>query len=229
VLALLISTWLAASPPGYRAARTDAAPAVLLAEDDAGWRAAERVEWGPERYRTTFRALWSGEGLFVRFAAADPDPWHTMTRRDARLWEEEVVEMFLQPAGSGGPYAELQINPANVVCDLWIEGRPGSGSSWNHEGLETRVHQRRDAKGAVTGWTATAFLPWRGLAASPSGSRLTLPPREGDRWRFNVFRIERPGGPREPERDAQFLAWAPTGQATFHVPAAFREMTFAGP
>ena len=54
-----------------------------------------------------------------------------------------------------------------------------------------------------------------------------LPPRPDDRWRFNVFRIERPGGPKEPEKDALYLAWSPTGQAGFHVPQAFRDLVFA--
>ena len=225
-LPLLAALLAAGDAPGYRVARTDAAAAALLADDEAGWRAAERIEWGPERYRTTFRALWSGDGLFLRFEVSDPDPWHTLTRRDERLWEEEVVEIFLQPAGSDGAYAELEINPVNTVCDLWIAGAPSlSGRSWDHEGLETRVHSRRDP----TGWTAAAFLPWGGLKKSPAGGRLTLPPRPGEVWRFNVFRIERPGGPRDPKRDVQLLAWSPTGQPNFHVPSAFREMTFATP
>ena len=37
-------------------------------------------------------------GLHVRFDAQDPSPWFTKTARDDRLWEEEVVEIFLDPA-----------------------------------------------------------------------------------------------------------------------------------
>jgi hypothetical protein len=236
VRALLLAASLAgaapaaATEPGYRAARTSASAESLLAVDGAGWQAAERIQWGPERYRTDFRALWSEAGLFVRFDATDPDPWHTLSRRDERLWEEEVVELFLQPAGAPGAYAEVEINPANVACDLWISGPPQlSGKAWDYAGLESRVHERRDPAGRVAGWTAIAFLPWSGLAASPAGKSLTLPPRSGDRWRFNVFRIERPGGKDHPERDALFLAWSPTGKPTFHVPDAFRELTFLEP
>ena len=96
--------------------------------------------------------------------------------------------------------------------------------SWNLEGLGTRVIVQRDAGGRVTGWIAVGFLPWRGFASAATGA--TLPPRAGDQWRFNVFRIERPGGPKEPEKDALYLAWSPTGQASFHVPQAFRELEF---
>jgi hypothetical protein len=161
----------------------------------------------------------------VRFDVVDPDPWFTLSGHDERLWQEEVVEIFLSPVP--GAYAEVEINPANVVCDLWIEANPHRGhSSWNYAGLQTRVHQRRDDKGRVTGWTASAFLPWSGLVASPAGKRLKLPPGPGDRWTFNVFRIERPGGKSDPDRGALLLAWSPTGQPTFHVPEAFRPLTF---
>ena len=31
----------------------------------------------------------------------DDRPWHTMTRHDSPIWEEEVVEIFLDPARLG--------------------------------------------------------------------------------------------------------------------------------
>ena len=49
-----------------------------------------------------------------------------------------------------------------------------------------------------------------------------MPPKAGDAWRFNVFRIKRPGGPKAPGEGAVFAAWSvPDGQS-FHVPAKFR-------
>jgi hypothetical protein len=53
-----------------------------------------------------------------------------------------------------------------------------------------------------------------------------LPPEPGDRWRFNVFRIKRPGGPGAPERDAIYAAWAVPDGPSFHVPAVFRDLRF---
>ena len=91
---------------------------------------------------------------------------------------------------------------------------------------EPRPPANRTRPAHVTGWTAVALLPWTALAAkAPAGT--ALPPKPGDRWRFNVFRIERPGGPKDPEKDAQYLAWSPTGYRSFHVPLAFRELVFA--
>ncbi len=212
---------------GYVAHRTAAPPKALLDGGDAAWADAERVSWGPDAIATSFRALWMQSGLVVRYDVTDPSPWHTLTKRDERLWNEEVVELFLDVGATGRSYAEVEWNPVNTVVDLWVDRAENRfDKDWDWAGLESRVLPRKDAAGRTTGWTAVSFLPWAALAPkAPAGT--ALPPRPGDRWRFNVFRIERPGGPAEPEKDVQLLAWSPTGGRSFHVPEAFREMVFA--
>lgn len=222
----------AATAQEYRVDRaSEPAPrTALMAAQDAGWYSARRISWGPERYKTTFAAIWSDGGLFLRFDAVDPEPWHTMARRDDRLWDEEVVEIFLDPARSGRDYAELEISPANVVTDVRMV-RPSPDKEmdlgWDLAGLETRVHPLRDGAGKTIGWTAVAFVPWSAFRSLPSAAGVRLPPRPDDRWRFNVFRIERPGGPQAPERDAVMAAWSDPGEPSFHVPGAFRDLVFA--
>ena len=217
--------------PAYSVAVAAADSAALLAADEAAWTGSSVVAWGPAPYETRFRALWSPAGLFLRFEADDPSPWHTMTRKDEHLWDEEVVEIFLDPGRAGRDYYELEINPANVVCDLrMISGWPDKKGDidWNLAGLETRVRTEKAGTGRAPGWTATALLPWSGLRSLPSARGVAVPPKAGDRWRFNLFRIERPGGPKAPEKDAVEVAWSPTGQPSFHVPSAFRDLVFAG-
>jgi hypothetical protein len=231
------AAWLALLPAAavaqeYRIDRaSEPAPrTALLAAEDAGWYSARRIGWGPEAYRTTFAAVWSDSGLFLRFDAVDPQPWHTKTRRDDSLWEEEVVEIFLDVGRSGRDYAELEISPANVVTDVrMVQPAPDKQMDlgWDMAGLETRVHPLKDASGRTVGWTAVAFVPWGAFRSLPSAAGVSLPPRPGDRWRFNVFRIERPGGPQNPERDAVMAAWSDPGGSSFHVPSAFRDFVFA--
>jgi thiamine biosynthesis lipoprotein len=216
-------------PPRYVVGRSPVALPALLAADEGAWAAAQRISWGPEAIATSFRALWTDAGLAVRFDVTDPSPWHTLTQRDDRLWNEEVVELFLDVGATGRSYAELEWNPANTVVDLWVDRAENRfDKDWNAMGHESRVHARKDAAGRPVGWTVVAQLPWSALGPkAPVGT--AVPPLAGDVWRFNVFRIERPGGPAESEKDAQYLAFSPTGQTSFHVPAAFREIVFAGP
>jgi len=220
---------VAAAPSDYRVARSTASREALLAAVEDEWARAAPIHWGPAQYETAFRALWDDDGLYLLWDATDADPWHTMTKRDDHIWDEEVVEIFIDLDGSGRDYYELEINPANVVCDLrmvspWPDKK--GDIDWDLEGLETRVHARTDEQGATTGWTATAFLPWSGFRSLPSARGIALPPEPGDTWRFNVFRIKRPGGPQDPAKDGVFAAWSPPTVQSFHDAGAFRPFRF---
>lgn len=229
------------SDPAYDVHRTEAGLEQLLALSVAAsepWAAASVIGWGGPPYRTWFRALWDERGLYLRFDAEDAHPWHTLERRDDPLWEEEVVEIFLDPDNRGHHYAELEISPANVVCDVrMLAPWPNRAMdlAWDLADLETRagVWPSADDAGAEPlvagvrgGWSALARLTWESLASLPTTS--SLPPRPGDRWKFNVFRIKRPGGSLAPNEAVILAAWSPTDGPSFHVPAAFRDFVFRG-
>ena len=217
------------APAEYAATRRDGSSSGLVRADDACWKRLPAIEWGPERYRTRFQACWDDAALHIRFDSVDTAPWFTMRTRDDHLWEEEVVEIFLDPGGAGVNYAELEINPANVVCDLRVE-RPApdvrSLTEWDWAGLESSVVPYTNAHGTPEGWTALARLPFDGLKSLSSDIAPHIPPAAGDAWRFNVFRIKRPGGPGRPADGAIFAAWSVPDGPSFHVPAAFRALRF---
>ena len=218
--ALILLAAILQSSPEYEVRRLPADAVRLLSAAAPEWEAATEVIWGPAPYRTRFRALWNASGLHLRFESEDDAPWFTMTERDDRLWEEEVVEVFLDPLGDGR-YIEVELNPANVVCDLRRLG-PGETArdpigpmdrGFAVAGIQTAASVLDDR------WFGTFFLPWDGLS-------LPGPPAPGAAMPFNIFRIKRPGGPEAPAEGAVFAAWSPTGSPSFHVPAAFRPLRF---
>ena len=160
---------------------------------------------------TSVRAVWDAEELRVLMHAADPHAWATLTERDALLYEEEVVEVFLDPVGDLESYFEIEVNPLNAVLDLILRrNRSGYAKdfAWRCEGLRTAAVK------SATAWSAELSIPFRGLIAAP--------PEAGDRWRVNFCRIDRPpGGPRE------LTAWSPPGRANFHTPERFGILEFA--
>ena len=180
------------------------------------WRAipagmfCDAVSGAEPQQGTSIRAVWDAEELRVLFQASDTHAWATLTERDAPLYEEEVIEVFLDPAGDLASYFEIEINPLNAVLDLVLR-RNRSGYvkdfAWRCEGLRTAV-----AKSA-TAWSAELSIPFRSLTDAP--------PKVGDYWRVNFCRIDRPPGvPRE------LTAWSPTGRANFHTPERFGVMRF---
>lgn len=218
----------APAPGVYGVVRLEQPSAAPLAPESPAWNRAAAIEWGPARYRTTFRACWDADALHVRFDAVDDGPWHTMTSRDDHLWEQEVVELFLDPAGEGRDYAELEINPAGVVCDLRVETPwPALRAliEWDWEGMAATVHPL-EGGAAGRGWTAIARLPLAALGSLSPHAAGKLPPSPGDRWKFNVFRIKRPGGPERPEEGAVYAAWSVPSGPSFHDPAACQPFAF---
>jgi hypothetical protein len=121
------------------------------------------------------------------------------------------MEVFLDPVGDLQSYFELEVNPLNAVLDLVIrKNRSGviKDFSWRCENLRTAV---RNANG---GWSAEFAIPFRSLIAAP--------PKAGERWRANFYRIDRPEN-----RQWELSAWSPTGFPNFHVPERFGILEFA--
>lgn len=165
---------------------------------------------GPPEQATIVRVARDDRALFLRFECDDRDIWATHTRRDAPLWEEEVVEVFLAP-GAGEPkeYVEIEVNPLGTVFDARIvspDGHRGSmqvDAGWDAPGLVAVVD--RASPGT---WRAELTIPWAGICPG-------APPPV---WRGNFFRIERP------RRGAhEFSSWSPTfaDPPDFHRPAHF--------
>lgn len=175
---------------------------------------------------TTARLLYDDSFLYVGFDCEDDDPWATLADRDAQLWTEETVEVFLVPLRRGqgvGPnpvqYLELGVNPLNAQYDILLTGYPGptwrspdSDIGWDVAGLRSAV---RVWPGR---WTAEIAIPFAGLTTWD----VPMPPRPGDVWRMQLGRADRPH-----RGDTQWLCWAPM-RTTFHQPWLFGELSFAG-
>jgi hypothetical protein len=176
-----------------------------------GLRLSENVSGGRPKWGTEVKLGWDGESIHGIFVCQDPEPWATKTTRDDALWEEEVVELFLDPFGDGLSYFEIGINPLNAVCDLFVRRvRTGLRKefAWDCQNLVT------SAGVLPFGWVAAFRIPIRSLG--------DCHPSRSPSWRANFVRIERPR-----EKVRELSAWAPTLMRTFHVPRRFGTIRFA--
>src|SRR5687767_2822402 len=93
--------------PIYGARRTVDAIRVDGKLDERSWTRASRASAfrhiydpaRPSNYPTEAAIVWDDDNLYVAFDCIDAEPWGTKKNRDDRLWEEEVVEVFLDPDG----------------------------------------------------------------------------------------------------------------------------------
>jgi len=68
---------------------------------------------------TEVRLLWDADYLYIRFTSiCETEPYSPFgTTRDAKHYQGDAVEVFLDPVGDGRQYFELQQSPAGGILD----------------------------------------------------------------------------------------------------------------
>ena len=122
------------------------------------------------------------------FDSQDEDVWAKLEKNDDPIYGEEVVEVFLDADGDGKTYNELQVSPRNVQFDAYFPARrQGMDLGWS-AGMTTAVKIRGTLNNPADkdeAWSAEMKIPVKNLAAVPR-----WPPAPGDKWRFNLYRLE---------------------------------------
>ena len=96
--------------PSYTVTRTTATIDIDGVLDDADWKRAEEFVMsdaytgGATPQKSTFRMVWDDSYLYLGVYFEDHDAWATYTKEDDPLWEEEVLELFIDPDGDGSTY-----------------------------------------------------------------------------------------------------------------------------
>lgn len=209
-------------------------PIVLSGKlDDPQWNQApvltlrNAITGQAGRFATEVRLLYDDDYLYVGFRCEDDYVWGTVTDRDGPIWNEECVEVFLNPAGSAHQYYEINLSPRNVIFDACVlnsrtEQQPAATFvpllEWQAADMltATYVDGKLGERGGAKGWTAEYAIPHQILFGAPN-----RPPQPGDTWRANFYRIDSPeSGQRE------HYAWSRTGREAFHLPWRFGFLRF---
>lgn len=211
--------------PVYEVSRTGTPIKVDGKLDDAVWAKAPRfsdfrlnLDGSPSPYKTEVRALYDDTFLYFSFRCRDDNIWAAFKTRDQHLWEEEVVEVFLQADPHQASYIELEVNPLGTMLDIYLLDirKPLHYESWNSQKLKwgVQVFGTVDMKNGDREWTCEIALPLEDIVTAKN-----LPPQVGDRWRLNLYRVEQLPKP-------MLLAWSPTFKDDFHLPGKFGELAF---
>jgi hypothetical protein len=170
---------------------------------------------GPPRQRTRATARATAQALTISFTCDDTDAWGTLKGRDAPVYKEECVEVFLAPgAADAKDYFEFELSPLGTFFDARIHNPTGRRESlsadleWSARGASWKAAV--DKAGGQ--WTAELRLPWAGLGFPDGVARPAI-------WRLNLYRIDRPRDGSPPE----YSCWSPTlaTPPNFHLPARF--------
>lgn len=213
--------------PQYEVPKTATAPKIDGKLDEPAWERAPEVvlkgsfDGRDVTYRTTARLLYDEEALYVAFDGEDRDVWGDLRNRDEPIYNEEVFEIFLDADGDGRTYNELQVSPRNVVFDAYFPARrQGMDTSWDSK-VATAVQVRgtlEDPNDVDQGWSAEMRIPFATLAAVPN-----VPPKAGDAWRFNLYRLEH----LTRRKNIEGQSFSPLFVGDFHALPRFGVLRFA--
>ena len=135
--------------------------------DEESWRLAPRsprfvdlISGRPTIHDTRAAVLWDDENLYVGFWVEEPFVQAALTQRDALIWSENDVELFI--AGKDA-YYEFEINALGTIYEaffVWEE-------AYETGGFAAQPEFARDATGAK---------PWNGVGFTthPRGPRLAF-------------------------------------------------------
>lgn len=213
------------SLPEYHVVRAPTPPVIDGNLNDPVWAKARPVQLvnsldgRKTSVRTEARLLYDDRHLYVAFDCEDPDVWGTMMKRDDPIYNEEVVEIFIDANGDGRTYNEIEVSPNNTVFDAYFPARrQGMDTSWD-SGMKSAVRVRgtiNDPSDRDEGWSVEMAIPIHRLAEVPH-----VPPRPGDRWRFNLYRLEHLGRQR-----VEGQAFSPLYVGDFHHLPRFGWLVF---
>ncbi len=237
-LCLLVSTTAVAGSdaPRYTARKTTEAIHVDGKLDERVWERAQAVELslkngGEPRQATAVRVLWDDYYLYFSWDCVDSHIWSTMTVRDLPLYNEEVVEVFIDADSDRFGYVELEINPLGTLWDGFILNRGLNEEghvkltgilAWNSKDIRWAAWPRgtlNDSTDTDQGWSAEMAVPLADIVSAPHN-----PPRDGDKWLINFYRIDMPEGAGS---TGEGQAWSPVSAETFHDPGRFGQLIFS--
>lgn len=181
----------------------------------------------PGRFSTEVRVLYSDNFLYVKFDCEDDYVWATISERNGQIYNEECVEVFLNPSNCKHQYYELNLSPKNVVYDACVinsrtpENFQGSIKplfQMNIENMKTAVsvNGELNVKGKSKHWQARYAIPFDELYGADN-----VPPKPGDIWRANFYRIDSPT-----KNQQEYYAWSKTEKPAFHLPWRFGYLRF---
>ncbi len=163
--------------------------------DNSAWANTDWVNL-PKRnseglnYQTHVKVLYSSKGIYFLFHCEDEIITSTITEDYGKLYEEDVVEVFLWTDENYPFYFEYELSPTNYELPIFVPNVNGTfmgWKPWQYENERRIIHQTyiEQKDGKVSNWSAEFFIPYALLKPMSN-----VPPKSGTIWRANMYRLD---------------------------------------
>jgi hypothetical protein len=189
--------------------------------DEKTWASAtevvmvDPVTGGKMFPKTTFRAAWDEKKFYVAFTAEDDHLECTYKKRDDPIYDQDAVEIFLDPDGDQKNYYELQVSPTGLIFDSFLPEYRKNQNDWSST-MEVAVQTDgtlNNKEDVDKSWTAEFAIPVEDLKVEAI--------KAGDTWKANFFRLD------SAKAGRKGYAWSAPRNNDFHNLERFGEILFA--
>ncbi|MDC1105836.1 carbohydrate-binding family 9-like protein [Prolixibacteraceae bacterium] len=245
---------VAYSPEQYVALRSAGTIRIDGNLNDEAWNKAQWTSMfvdieGEERSQPTFatkaKMLWDDTYFYFAFELEEPHIWATLTERDAVIFRDNDIEIFIDPNGDTHHYYEYEMNAFNTQWDLILTKPyrdPGMHvlDAWTIRGIKSAVKvygTLNNSKDKDHKWTVEVALPWSDLEEANDHKGI---PRADEIWKVNFSRVNwdvdrqkdgtyrksksKTTGKTLPEHN---WVWSPQGVIAMHQPETWGLVQFS--
>jgi hypothetical protein len=171
------------------------------------------------------RVVYDERYLYLGYQVADDYLKSTFKKPDDHLWEQDAVELMVDPDGDAKNYFEIQVAPTGLVFDTRYDTprmpQPFGEVAWSSAAIAKVVaHGKVNDDKGDDGYTVELGIPWSAFAKGPSPAS---PPNAGATWRMNFFVMDA-------IKDGQrAVGWSPPLVGDFHTLERFGRVIFPQP
>lgn len=185
---------------------------TALFAEDINWKQIEGMDLtsncgdGKVPYKTKCYLAWNNAGIFYRFEVEDDKINCTMTDYNSPIYNEETVELFIQPTEDKTHYMEFEWNAIGGVFCAEVNNINGKCE------LDFVKENIIDSKvyASSFGWIVQGMLPAKLFKAQFGGE-----------WKFNSYRIKL-----AQDKSQILLSYSNTIKDNYHIPDKFATLKF---
>jgi hypothetical protein len=184
----------------------------------------ETTSGGKGAFQAVSLVMYDDKNLYVAFKVTDKYVKSTFKERDEHLWEQDAVEIMLDPDGDGKNYFEIEASPNGIVFDTYYDSRR-EPKPFGHVDWDSQAEVKATVQGTPNddkpdkSYIVEMAIPWNAFKAiSPTPA---LPPAVNSSWRANFFVMD------EQKRGKRAAGWSAPIVSDFHVPDRFGTIKFA--
>jgi len=224
--AMVFAATSAADLPEHTIMRAAGPIAIDGLIDEPSWGAAATVgdfqfPWwqAGDKEQTEARLLWDDVNLYISFVADDKHISAIHKDRDAPVSQDDCVEAFIMPDTTRiRHYYNFEVNVIGTILDRFQLSEPTAAYTSELSAATQIDGTLNDESDEDGGFVTELAIPF----ASFVDTAPNVPPKPGDTWRLNLYRI---GG----KVNAQYSQWSNTGtaQPKYHVPERFGIVHFS--